>query len=198
MTQRDEEPFHDTHVFKTNHPSTGRKNSPVVFPDDGKNRALWKGIYMTVQPKEAFSFSFYYNEGSEYGEKDNATGMSIHYGTERITFNAGYFDGAPPQGIDDIFSTRSKDSTWLGTFSVQVRQPLQLAVRYESFHDIMDSEWDNTPDRRIRVGGNMILFENGIFCARLTAEYKRSYENPTRHSPRKEMGEFFTRLAIAF
>jgi hypothetical protein len=197
VTRWNEKPFKYIHSFKTSRNPDSKKDEFLGFADEDKSHAWWRGVCLTVQKEETFSFSFYCDAESRFGEKDKATGMSIHYGTERIALNAEYIDVVLQEG-DDIYNTEWRDSTWLGAVSYRIKGPLLLAIRYESFHDNA-ADKVNILDGRVSIGGHITLFEKGAFYTRLMAEYrKNSFEKTTAHSSHDNKSEFFTRLAIKF
>ena len=154
---------------------------------------------ISLSPSYGLSFAIYYD--SEFGdsERNHTGGMTLHYTFGKLILDAEYIGAI--QREEKYFTNRQehKESAWFGTLAYQIREPLQVAIRYETFDDDIIGFQDGTLEKRLSLGGKVTIFEKSGFFTNLMAEYRKSsFEQADDDSIKDNIGEFFTRLAIEF
>jgi len=167
----------------------------VLLPDNDDVSSCI--VNVTMEPVEGLLLAAYWDsEPGEY-ERNETAGGTIHFELERITLDAEYI-GAVNRDREPG-NEEYKESAWFASAAIQLADPLEIALRYESFNDDIDGNQDGHLENRYSVGANYTLFEKDPFAATLMLEYRRSnYENENGVTVEDTVNEAFAKLAFEF
>jgi len=157
---------------------------------------------VTISPLEGLDIgdltvSAYFDSEPGDNDRNNTAGGSVTYQYSMFTLDAEYIKALKREkGANNI---ENKESAWFAAAAIQVVDPLEIALRYESFEDDIDGNQDGHLENRYSVGANYTLFEKDPFAATLMLEYRRSnYENENGVTVEDTVNEVFAKLAFEF
>ncbi len=167
----------------------------VIVPDNDDVSSYI--VNVTIEPMEGLLLSAYWDSEPGENERNETAGGTIHFEFERVTLDAEYI-GAIKRDKEPG-EEECKESAWFAAAAFQVVDPLEIALRYESFEDDIDGDQDEHLDNRYSIGASYTLFEKDPFAATLMFEYRRSnYEKAISSTVQDEVDEVFAKLAFEF
>jgi hypothetical protein len=172
-----------------------RDPNPNPDPTDQVNSYI---LNVSMEPMKDLKVIAYLD--SEPGQQDRNTtaGASIGYTIANFSFDAEYIK-ALSREIHATNVKKHKESAWFGAIAYRVIDPLEIAVRYESFDDDIPGDQDGHLTNRYSIGANYTLFAKDTFSTTLMVEYRRSnYEKAAGSAIHDKADELFARLAFAF
>ena len=154
---------------------------------------------VTLSPKSGLIFSIYYDTEPRHLERNDTAGITINYEIGKFTLDAEYIGAIKKEISSSDDKIDYGESAWFGTIAYQVREPFEIAIRYETFDDDLSGKENRIIENRFSLSGKFTLFEKGRLVTNLMAEYRQSaYEKHTPNYVDSSKGEFFTKLAIEF
>jgi hypothetical protein len=146
---------------------------------------------------ECMVFSLYYDSEPGEGSRNETIGGTFSYAMENIglTLDAEYIAAVDRENA----AGGAEESAWFAGAAYRVIDPMEIAVRYESFDDDQNGDQDLHLENRYSLGVTYTLFEKDPFVCNLMGEYRKSnYEAAAGGSADDDLDEFFARVAIAF
>jgi hypothetical protein len=146
---------------------------------------------------DCMSFAAFFNSEPGDGDRNETIGGTFHYLIESISLDIDAEIMAATKREKAGNGVESKEQAWFIALAYQVLDPLQLAVRYESFDDDVSGNQAGSLENRFSLGGTYELFERDPFVCNLMVEYRNSsYEEGPGADDK--LNEFFARLAIEY
>ncbi|MBA3009903.1 MAG: LbtU family siderophore porin [Proteobacteria bacterium] len=162
------------------HTTTNDVNSFIV------NASLGLVDDMTVS-------AFFSSEPGD-GQRNTTLGSAFHWEIAGFILDGEYIGAL---GRENHFSDNReyRENAWAASLGYQIKDPLLIAIRYESFD--ADKDQAGFLEYRYSLGATYTLFKDKNFTCNLMGEYRRS-EYASDSSTDPDLNEFFTRLALEF
>jgi len=144
-------------------------------------------------------FAAYFDSEPGDGGNNETAGGTFSYAIEDIglTLDAEYMAALERENASN--DAEAKESAWFVGAAYKVIDPVEVAIRYESFDDDQDGDQDEHLENRYSLGATYTLFEKDPFVCNLMGEYRKSnYEAAAGGSADDDLDEFFARVAIYF
>lgn len=148
---------------------------------------------VSAQPMEALSVGMAFNSEPGYDSRNETLNAFAEFSIADFTVDAEYFTATKREKLAD--NQEYKENAWVVGLAYQIMDPLELALRYESYDDDGSVDASGDFDHTIVFGANYDLFEN----VTLMGEYRNLKEKATAGSTYEEtVNEFNFRVAVGF
>ncbi len=148
---------------------------------------------VSAQPMEALAVGMAFDSEPGYDSRNETLNAFAEFSMADFTVDAEYFTATKREKLAD--NQEYKENAWVVGLAYQIMDPLELAVRYESYDDDGSADTDGDFDHTIVLGANYNLFEN----VTLMGEYRNLKEKASAGSTYEEtVNEFNFRVAVGF
>ena len=148
---------------------------------------------VSAQPIEALLVGMAFDSEPGYDSRNETLNAFAEFSMADFTVDAEYFTATKREKLAD--NQEYKENAWVVGLAYQIMDPLELALRYESYDDDGSVDASTDFDHTIVFGANYDLFEN----VTLMGEYRNLKEKATAGSTYEEtVNEFNFRVAVGF
>jgi len=151
-------------------------------------------VSVSAQPMETLAVGMAFNSEPGDDSRNETLSAFTEFSIADFTVDAEYFTATKREK----FLTDNQDyqeNAWVIGLAYQIMDPLELALRYESFDNDRSTDSDGDFDYTIVFGANYNLFEN----VTLMGEYRNLNEKAAAGSTYEEtVNEFNFRVAVGF
>ena len=134
-----------------------------------------------------------FNSEPGYDSRNETLNAFAEFSMADFTVDAEYFTATKREKLSD--NKDYKEKAWVIGLAYQIMEPLELALRYESFDNDRSIDANGDFDHNIVFGANYDLFEN----VTLMGEYRNLKEKAMADSTYEEtVNEFNFRMAVGF
>ena len=166
----------------------GRNGSHVATDDVSSYIAS-----LSAKPLEALLVGMALNSEPGYDSRNETLNAFAEFSMADFTFDAEYFTATKREKLAD--NQDYKENAWAIGLAYQIMDPLELALRYESYDDDGSVYANGDFDHTVVFGANYDLFEN----VTLMGEYRNLKEKAAAGSTYEEtVNEFNFRVAVGF
>jgi hypothetical protein len=151
-------------------------------------------VSVSAQPMEALAVGMAFDSEPGDDSRNETLSAFTEFSIADFTIDAEYFTATKREKhfTDNI---DYKENAWVVGLAYQIMDPLELALRYESFDNDRSTDSDGDFDYTIVLGANYDLFEN----VTLMGEYRNLKEKAAAGSTYEEtVNEFNFRVAVGF
>jgi len=151
-------------------------------------------VSVSANPIENLTFGVAFNSEPGDGSRNETLNAFAEFAMADFTVDAEYFAATKREKhfTDNI---DYKENAWVLGLAYQIMEPLELALRYESFDNDRSTASEGYFDHTIVFGANYDLFKN----VTLMGEYRNLKEKATAGLTYEEtVNEFNFRIAVGF
>lgn len=151
-------------------------------------------LSVSAQPMETLAVGMAFNSEPGDDSRNETLSAFTEFSIANFTVDAEYFTATKREK----FLTDNQDykkNAWVVGLAYQIMDPLELALRYESFDNDRSTDLNGDFDHTIVCGANYDLFKN----VTLMGEYRNLKERVAAGSTYEEtVNEFNFRVAVGF